>query len=554
MHKVFIVGLDGATFDLIRPWAEEGKLPTLRRLMDEGAWGPLESTIPPMTSPAWPSFATGKYPGKHGVFDFVSAHSGTFNIVNATSLDALPLWDILSDLGKRVNVLNVPVTYPPHPLNGIMVTCLLSPSTGRITSPDDLLDRYENQLGPEMPRYRVMPSIQYKPGHEEAFLHDLESLIDTRAKYASRFMRDFPWDFMMIHFLAADLAQHSLWQHMDPAHPRHKEGNPFQNAIQRIYQRVDLSLGKLLSQLGDDTTVIVMSDHGFGALHGVVNLNILLLEKGLLHLKRDPLTQLRAFMFRHGLTPANAYQLLSRLNLQNIVSRVSKSTRNAVFNRFLSFDDIDWSRTVAYSLGHMGQIYINVKGRERHGIVERNGETERAPQYEHVCEQVISALNSLVTTDGRSMVDKVIRKETISFGKHADEGPDLHVVLDGYRYISCPLFATDGNVLSKQIRGDSGCHRSHGIFIAHGPLIRAGHIANTRIVDLAPTTLELMGCALPGDMDGRVLADIFKDPRIDVPPLQAEPVALPTRQGRYALTEDEEAELETRLKGLGYLG
>jgi len=202
----------------------------------------------------------------------------------------------------------------------------------------------------------------------------------------------------------------------------------------------------------------------------------------------------------------------------------------------------------------MGQIYINVKGRERHGIVERDGQTERAPQYERVCQQVISALNSLVTPDGRSMVDKVIRKETITSGEHADEGPDLHVVLDGYRYISCPLFATDGNILSKQIRGDSGCHRSHGIFIAHGPHIRAGHITDARIVDLAPTTLELMDCPLPGDMDGRVLASIFKDPRVAASSLQAEPVAVPTAQGRYALTEDEEAELEARLKGLGYLG
>ena len=191
---------------------------------------------------------------------------------------------------------------------------------------------------------------------------------------------------------------------------------------------------------------------------------------------------------------------------------------------------------------------------ERNGIVERTAGAEGAPQYEHVCQQVISVLNLLVTPDGRPMVDRVIRKETMPSGKHADEGPDLHVVLDGYRYISCPLFATDGHVLSKQIRGDSGCHRSHGILIAHGPHIRAGHIANARIVDLAPTTLELMGCPLPGDMDGRVLSDILKDPQIAAPPLQAETVTLPTRQGRYALTEGEEAELEARLKGLGYLG
>ena len=145
--KVFVIGLDGATFDLILPWAAQGLLPTLDRLIKGGAWSPLESTIPPMTSPAWPSFATGKYPSKHGVFDFVSAHNGTFNVVNATAVDARSLWDILSAHGKRVGVVNVPVTYPPRPVNGFLISGLLSPSAQGITYPADLLDRYAEAPG-----------------------------------------------------------------------------------------------------------------------------------------------------------------------------------------------------------------------------------------------------------------------------------------------------------------------------------------------------------------------------------------------------------------------
>jgi predicted AlkP superfamily phosphohydrolase/phosphomutase len=309
-----------------------------------------------------------------------------------------------------------------------------------------------------------------------------------------------------------------------------------------------------LERLDDDTTVIVMSDHGFGPLHGVVNLNMLLWREKLLHFKRTPLAQLRAFAFRHGLTPALAYRWLARLNLQNVLSRVSKSTRNAAFNKFLSFNDVDWSRTIAYSLGHMGQIYLNVKGRETHGIVERNRQTGNEHSYERAMERVIQALQTLTTPEGRPMLDRVIRKSHLAPGDHLDEGPDLHVVLNDYRYISCPLFANDGHVISQQIRGDSGSHRSRGIFIAQGPHIRTGAaLSKAQIVDLAPTVLSLLGCPIPGDMDGRVLAEILN--HADSLPVEGQALPAAARQReQVVLSKDEDAELRARLEGFGYLG
>ena len=545
MAKVLILGLDGATLDLIGPWAEGGKLPELKALMDRGAWGPLESTVPPMTSPAWPSFATGKYPAKHGVFDFVSAHSGSFNVVNATAVRAPSLWELLSAHGKRVGVINVPVTYPPRPVNGFLISGLLSPSGAQVSYPADLLVPYQDDERP----YRVMPTVQYKPGNEAPFLDDLEALIEAREQYALRLMRAQPWDLFMVHFLSTDLAQHAMWRYMDPAHPQFEVGNPYQDAIQRIYQRVDRAVGALLAEAGDQATTIVMSDHGFGPLYGVVNLNILLWQQGLLHLKRDPLTRLRAALFRRGITPKLAYRLVARMNLQNIVARVAKSTRNAVYNKFLSFDDVDWRRTVAYSLGHVGQIYINVIGREREGIIARG-----AP-YEEAIERVVDALGTLTTSDGRPMVERVIRAAELPGGPYAEDGPDLHLVLDGYRYISCPLFATDGHVLSKQIRGDSGSHRMEGTVIAAGPQIRpAGRIEGARIVDLAPTVLSLLGCPIPEDMDGRRLDELLATGAT------SSQVVLIAETARYgvpaaaSLSAEEEAELRQRLRGLGYLG
>jgi predicted AlkP superfamily phosphohydrolase/phosphomutase len=380
-------------------------------------------------------------------------------------------------------------------------------------------------------------------------------MIETRTRYAVRLMRDKSWDFMMVHFLATDPVQHAMWRHMDASHPRHEPDSPFRDAIQRIYQRADRAVGELLKELeadrlrSDDTIVFCMSDHGFGPLHRVVNLNLLFLQKGLLRLKRNPVSGIRAALFHAGLTPIQVYKWLSRLHLQSITSRVSKSTRNSVISKFLSFDDVDWSRTTAYSMGHMGQVFINLKGREPHGIVEPGADYERA------CERVIEALRTMRLPDGRPMLDQVIRKDELPSGPHTDDGPDLHLVMDGYRHISFPLFATGRALLSEQIRGDSGCHRRHGILIAHGPHIRAGASPrNPRIVDLAPTTLHLMGLDVPDDMDGRVLTEILTPTFREGHPVRATAAEVYARSGSMAFSAEEETELRLRLKGLGYLG
>ncbi len=544
MNRVLVVGIDGGTLDLIRPWAGEGHLPNLARLMDEGAWGLLESTLPPVTSPAWPTFATGKNPGKHGVFDFIHPRGGDFDMVNATSIRSRTLWQILSDAGRRVGVINVPVTYPPQPVNGFLIGGLLSPLTGRITYPPGLLEPYLEELG----AYRIVPSVQYKEGNEELFIADLLDLVDRRGRYALRLMEDHPWDFFMVHFQATDVLQHAFWKFVDPTHPRH---NPeaaarFVPQMRRVFERIDDFIGQMVERIEGEGTVIVMSDHGFGPLHWVVNLNLFLLEAGLLQLRGNPSTRLRSSLFRAGLTPASVWRLIERAGLQNYVWLISKSTRNRVVSKFLSFGDVDWSRTVAYSIGHVGQIYINLKGREPHGIVEPGAE------YEAVRRRVVEALKELRHPEtGKPLVDRVIPGEQVAHGPYAHRGPDLHVVFDGYRAIAFPLFATDSRLVTRQIRGDSGCHRLHGLLVAWGADIRPGLAPEgAHIMDLAPTILHLMGLPVPDDMDGRVLSSMLSSDR----PVRYEHVAATEVGPETGLSAEETAEVEDRLRALGYLG
>jgi predicted AlkP superfamily phosphohydrolase/phosphomutase len=538
--KLLIIGIDGATFDLILPWIEAGYLPNLSKLISGGVHADLNSTLPPVTSPAWPTFMTGCNPGKHGVFDFIQQTGANYNLVNATKIKQPTLWHRLSAAGYRVGVLNVPVTYPPQPINGFMVSGILSPKDGQISYPADLISRYKNELGD----YRIAPNIQYKPGNEEAFINDLYDLIRAQGDWALHLMVAEKWDVLMMHFIALDIMMHALWRFMDQTHPRHEE-SPYENAIRDGYVMVDEYIGRMQALLPPDATVITMSDHGFGPLHNIINLNIFLQQEGLLKLKRELQTQLKSAAFRAGVTPAGVYRIVERVGLQNIAARVSKSTRNQVVGKFLSFDNVDWKQTTAYSMGHVGQIYLNMVGREPNGIVQQS-------DYEEKRQTVIDTLMKMRDGQGRPLISQIILREDTYHGPFAEYGPDLHLVIDDYNMIAFPLFATDGKVITNQIRGDSGCHRREGIFIANGRNLSHGHrLDEASIVDLAPTILHLLGEPVPKIMDGQVLMDIFEEPK-EVAYSEDSEEGLDVESSQ-ALSEEESAQVEERLRSLGYL-
>ena len=536
--KLLILGIDGATFDLILPWVSEGHLPNLQKLMALGTRAQLQSTLPPVTSPAWPTFMTGCNPGKHGVFDFIRPQGSNFTLVNSTQIKQPTLWKRLSDLGYRVGVLNVPVTYPPQEINGFMVTDILSPKAATICHPETLIERYQPIVGRP---YRIAPNVQYKSGTEIQYIEDLYDLIRAHGEWALTLAKEEPVDVLMVHFIALDLMMHALWKFMDDGHPRYSP-SAFRHAIRGGHQMVDYYIGRLLDQCQPDH-VVVMSDHGFGPLHKIVNLNNHLLERRFLTLKQDPVTQTKAKAFRWGLTPAKAYQLIEKLGLQNIATRVSKGARNQMLGKFLSFDSVDWSQTVAYSMGHVGQIYLNMEGREPHGIVS-------AEEYLTVRQEVANSLLQMRFTDGRPVVTNLIMREEVYQGPYAQYGPDIHLVLDDYNVIAYPLFATNGEILTEQIRGDSGCHRREGIFIMQGAGIRPQLVLDSAdILDVAPTIMALLGEAVPTVMDGRVLREAWETP-LEV--RYGEPVTTHGVQS-VGMSEEESAEITARLKSLGYL-
>ena len=239
---------------------------------------------------------------------------------------------------------------------------------------------------------------------------------------------------------------------------------------------------------------------------------------------------------------------MRRIGWGNRLGKLGRVAREWSQRKMLTFADGDWSRTVAYAWGHFGQVYLNLHGREPHGRVAPH-------EYEAVRDQVIEVLRSLRDPLTRQpLVDHIIPREAAAHGPHRDEGPDLHVIMEGYRTVAYPLFAADARLFARRVPDDSGTHRPAGIFIACGPDVAQGRtIDGARLIDLAPTILHLLGASLPTDYDGRVLVEALS------PQIAAQPIAYRNDHGSAVQTSstfssDEQRLVEDRLRTLGYLG
>jgi predicted AlkP superfamily phosphohydrolase/phosphomutase len=552
-QRLLVIGLDGASFQVLDALIADGCMPSVSELMAQGARAELETIFPPITAPAWSSFMTGKNPGKHGIFEFVRRASGREMAVNASFRRGRAIWEILSQAGKRVIVHNFPCTYPPAPINGIMIADFMTPRGRRdFTHPEALLSEVENRFGP----YRLHLSQTYARGGAEGVLRELEDELDYKVKVTKYLMAGYDWDAFFQYFWGTDRIQHELWHIIDPTHPRHdpQEAKLHRRRVYDYFRRVDEAVGELVAMAGSDSLTWIVSDHGFGPVHKYCSLNVWLLEEGFLKLKRDALTRLKAAIFRAGLTPELAFKLSNKLPFGKLRPGRGASARPAVSKLlssiFLSFRDVDWSRTLAFSKGNYGQIYVNLKGREPYGIVEPS-------EYDAVCRKIIERLESLRDPlSGTPWVGRVFRREQIYSGPQLADAPDIAFLPADMRHL--PIGNADfiSNAFMVDAFGISGSHRMHGVLIARGDGIRRGVKADgARIVDVAPTILYLLGQEVPDDMDGRVLSEIISKGRLTESPPRIRS-ADPQGEGSAAemFSPEEDAEVIQRLKDLGYIG
>ncbi len=545
--KVFVIGLDGATFDLIQPFIARGHLPTLKKLMDSGAWSELESTVPPVTASAWTSFMTGKNPGAHGLFDFMQRRKNSYDLapVSSRDRDGQAVWEIAGDAGKKVIVMGVPVTYPPTPVNGLLVTGMLTPRGAKdYTYPSELKDEIQQAIGD----YVVYSDEVYSKGRGELFLNALHYSIQQRAKAAAYLLHKYEWDLGVLVFPETDTVSHGLWSAYDPTHHQHdpREAEKFRDGILEVYQDIDAYLGELIASLGSDTTVLVMSDHGHGPVRNFLYVNNFLKQKRYLQIKRTPASRVKNLAFSLGLTPRVVYNFLLAIGLGKLRRTLDKRRggRGLLKRFFLSFSDVDWSRTRAYSIGYIGEVHINLKGREPQGIVARGVE------YVQLRDALIRDLRELKLPDGSPLVEHLWKKEDIYSGAHLDAAPDILFLPKGLETIAFGDFEFGSNKILEPSYGVSSSHRMNGIFIASGPGIRAGNtLEHARLTDLAPTILHLLGLPVPSDMDGHALTEIMDDARA----VEFGGSAVQSNREIGGYSDDEEQQVIERLKDLGYI-
>jgi len=556
--KVFVLALDGGTFDLVRPWMEQGELPNLRALYVSGVHGPLASTIPPLTGPAWSSFMTGKRPESHGLLEFFRRDPNSYHqlLGSRLDIDGRSIWRILSDNDKKVIVLNVPLTYPPERVNGQLVTGLLTPRAKvTFTHPPELEDELNRQLGHT---YRSQHTEKYLQDDPSRLIDEEWAIMNDQIDAALYLMDSKPWDFFMLHILGTDVLQHAFWHYFDPSHieydPNDKNVQKYGNVILKFWRAVDKRLAEIFARLDENTYVMVMSDHGFGPLRKYVNFNVWLLNEGFMHLKRDARTRLRWLAFRMGFNYRNAVNIGFKTGIARRIIQFGRAKQEDMQRKtFLSLDDVDWSRTSVYSIGNFGQMYVNVKGREPEGSVEPGA------QYDAVVQKLEERLRALRDPETRQpVVDQVWRGSELYHGKYADRAPDLFFFTRGMLYKAMGLSDFGSSGVFEDLYGTHAHHHMNGIFMLKGPGIAHDvEIDDAHLIDLAPTIYQLMGVPIPNDLDGQALAQVLGQTAMPVPQYETGVVSGNGhgngRGGDSVYTVEEEAAITERLRDLGYV-
>lgn len=550
--KVFVLGLDGFPFHRLDKWLKEDRLPNLKHIAKNGVYGPLKSVIPFITAPAWRSFATGTNPGKHGIYGFSERRQDSyrFNLSikydPARKKDSLPfIWEILNESGLKIGLVNVPMTYPPADIDGFIISGMLTPNeSSKFTHPESL----KKELYEEIGDYRIdVTKLSYdinkrsRSPEIENLLEDLYYITQKRKEAILYLMKNHDWALFIAVFTGTDRIQHRFWDIVSYDNLSSDEKERYQDAIIKYFQYMDEIIGGIVKILDSNDTLIILSDHGFGALKKEISINAWLAQNGFLKTKGFPSDILR----RIGITRENMEQGLAKTGFISFADKIDRllGLREKIPGIFPEL--IDWTQTKAYCLGE-GKIYINLKEREPRGVVSAGKE------YENLREDLMQKLLDLRDPVlGSRCVKNVYRREDIYGGSQIEKAPDLIIDTLSKGYTTTYKFFPQVFMEPKK---ETGTHRKMGILIMQGPEIKSGkRLEPASIMSLAPTILYLFNHPIPTYMDGQVLKEAFKNSYVKSnPPKTAETHI--SRQSEYkGLSDEEEEDLIKRLKALGYL-
>jgi len=538
-----VIGLDGATWELLDGFMERGLMPRLSELCDQGAKGELNTVVPPMTATAWTSFVTGKGPGKHGIYDWTEpmANSYVYEPVDSTRIKASTILEIASDNNRRVSTVNLPLTFPCREINGLAVSGMLTPSvnTAGSTWPPNFVE----ELLKISPDYEIDTHLTDTEDDVLPFCDRLERIIKKRSALVKDMLTREDWDLHVTVWVEMDRLQHCIWHFIDPTHPNYDERGAakYADRILKIYTLLDDQIGMMVDNKGENCDVIFISDHGFGQCRSKVFLNTWLEDKGFLRFKetndvRGRMNVIRGALDSLGVDTRKIVDLAKRFGVGGILSR-----KGAALSRFAA--GIDWENTVAYCHG-TNSVRINLKGREPSGSVSKE-------DYYEVAEKVRKELLSMKDEDGTPVITGVKLREEIYAGEEVERASDIVITEHD---TSVWFYYSEGTIpdqLFEESGWASGNHKPNGIFLGVGPSFEQCEVQGADIIDIAPTVLALMGIAIPDDMDGEVIYSSLN--RSGVFPIRYTESELYSSELGGGFSDKQRGEIEERLRGLGYL-
>jgi predicted AlkP superfamily phosphohydrolase/phosphomutase len=460
--RLVVIGLDCAEPSLVFD-AWRGDLPNLNRLMDGGLWGRLESCHPPITMPAWACMMTGRDPGELGIYGFRNRAGRSYDALSiATSRDIREpaIWQVLSGAGRRVALLGVPGTYPPYPVNGLMVSCFLTPSNASsYTYPPALREEIEEVAG----GYRI-DVREFRTEDKARLLAEVREMAERRFRVARHILGRERWDLFAMVEMSPDRMHHGFWRHFDRGHRLHEPGNAFESAIHDHYVQLDAEIGRTVEAAGE-ASVLVVSDHGARRMEGGVRLNEWLIREGYLRLIDPPSAPSK-------LVPAN----------------------------------VDWPATRAWGDGgYYGRVFLNVAGREPRGAVPKAG-------YEALRDEITAKLEAMEDHRGMPMGNRVLRPERL-YRSVRNIAPDLLVYFGdlAWRSVGTVGGGDDAGIFTfeNDTGPDDANHAQHGILIYDGPEVpeaeRGREVQGASIYDIFPTILKKFRLPVPMDLRGKTL-------------------------------------------------
>ncbi|QCS42014.1 alkaline phosphatase family protein [Natrinema versiforme] len=534
MTDTIVIGLDGATWNVLQPLIRDGALPNIKQVISSGSSGDLESTFPPITAPAWLSMATGQNPGKTGVFYFLnreSPDSFEFETLGSDKFHGQSFWDILSAHDQSVGIFNYPMLYPPYETNGFMVSGLGSEADETITYPeslgselDDVTDGYRVKVPYADPKYQ---------GYPEKLESDLLDIIGKRETAIEYLISEKDPDHFFGIISATDWAQHYFWRYADEDHVLYDSTAGHEEMLERIWMRVDEAVGTVADiARAEDADLVIVSDHGFGPINKTFHSNEWLEQEGYLNRTEQSLTdQVRTTYFPYlRRIGESVVSLVPQLN--DLAKSVGKSVRKT------PGEDIDFESSIAFAPRQnltSGMIYL----------LSDDPEDKQ---------EIIDGLESLVTLeDGPSEID-IYEPDGVYHGPKTDLAPDLMIEIDDFECAVDPRPKASGQIFSDgpPSKARSGGHNREGIIIASGPSIDSGTEIEGQIYDVAPTLLSLHGAPIPKEMDGEVRTELLIETDVDGVIPSKHPISDLVDSDTGVGREDDDA-VQQRLEDLGYI-